>query len=101
MPSLNDRKRGSLKRTSFSETCIHVALDYQSLERLMLLLCDTRDDELSCEEVFGRLDEYVDCLLAHRDLGDMYPLFEHHLGLCPDCRDELEALLQALTDTAD
>lgn len=57
---------------------------------------ETRDDELSCEEVYNTLDEYVDCLMAHRDVGSVRPLLEHHLGICPDCRDELNALVHAL-----
>jgi hypothetical protein len=102
MSSLIDKIRGLRKEVPpTSETCVHVPLDDQAFERLLLLLCDTRDDELSCEEVFGRLDEYVDCLLAHRDAGVIFPLFAHHLGLCADCRDELEALVHALESAAD
>jgi hypothetical protein len=89
-----------LQKQAPSESCIHVPLDDQSIERLMHLLCETRDDELSCEEVYGRLDEYVDCLMAHRDVGEKQLLFEHHLSICPDCRDELEALVHALESTA-
>jgi hypothetical protein len=73
-----------------------VPLDDESIARLMVILCDTRDDEFSCEEVFGRLDEYVDCILAQRDVGSERPLLEHHLERCVDCRDELEALVHAL-----
>jgi hypothetical protein len=102
MSSLIDKIRGLRKEMPpASETCVHVPLDDQAFERLLLLLCDTRDDELSCEEVFGRLDEYVDCLAARQDAGVMFPLFAHHLGFCADCRDELEALLHALESAAD
>lgn len=99
MPSLIDKLRG-LQKQSPLETCIHVPLDDQSIERLMRLLCETRDDELSCEEVYGRLDEYVDCLMAQRDVGEKQWLFEHHLSICSDCRDELEALVHALESAA-
>ncbi len=66
----------------------------------MRLLCVTHDDELSCEEVYNRLDEYVDCLMSKRDVGSVRPLLENHLGFCADCRDELEALVHALEQTA-
>lgn len=77
-----------------------VSLDAASVERLMSLLCETRDDELSCEEVFNCMDEYAECLesrhdVAH-DVGGKRALVEHHLSLCPDCRDELHALIHAL-----
>jgi hypothetical protein len=77
---------------------IVVPLDEQSIARLMIILCDTRDDELSCEEVFSRLDEYVDCLMGRFDVGDSRSLFEFHLNRCTDCHDELDALIQALED---
>ncbi len=73
-----------------------VPLDGPSIDRLLHLLCETRDDELSCDEVFGRLDEYVECLLSHQGFTGPAPLVEHHLALCPDCRDEYDALVQAL-----
>lgn len=80
-----------------------VPLDEQSVERLMHLLCETRDDELSCEEVYNCLDEYVDCLESHQEFGNRKQLVEHHLSICSDCRDELDALIHALenADTAD
>lgn len=73
-----------------------VPLDDQSLERLMRLLCVTQDDELSCEEVYNCLDEYVDCLASYQDVGGKRPRVEVHLSFCADCRAELEALLHAL-----
>lgn len=75
---------------------LDVPLDAAPVERLMLLLGETRDDELSCEEVFNCLDEYVECLESQQDVGGKKPLVEHHLSLCSDCRDELHALIHAL-----
>jgi hypothetical protein len=77
-----------------------VPLDDQSLARLMRLLCLTREDELSCEEVYNCLDEYVDCLTIHREIGLNRPLVEHHLSFCADCRDELDALIRVLHNVA-
>lgn len=102
MAQLTEKLRELLERPSHTSGMVAItALDNRSIERLMVLLCVTRDDELSCEEVFNSLDEYVDCLLAHSDLGDRQALMEHHLGFCADCRDELNALVSALQATAD
>lgn len=102
MAQLTEKLRELLERPSHTSGMVAItALDDRSIERLMVLLCVTRDDELSCEEVFNSLDEYVDCLLAHSDLGDRQALMEHHLGFCADCRDELNALVSALQATAD
>ncbi len=72
-----------------------IDLDHSSCDRLLQLLCATRDDELSCDDVFACLDEYVDCLLNRSQMMNI-PLVEHHLSLCADCRDELRALQRAL-----
>lgn len=102
MAQLIDKLRELLERPSHtSGPAAITALDDQSIERLLVLLCVTRDDELSCEEVFNCLDEYVDCLAAHSDLGDRQALVDHHLSFCADCRDELNALINVLRDAAD
>lgn len=102
MSNLIDKLRELLGRASHPHPSASVAvpLDDQSIERLMHLLCETRDDELSCEEVFNCLDEYADCLESHKDVGGKKPLVEHHLSICPDCRDELDALIHALENAA-
>lgn len=98
MSSVIDIIHRLLERPAKAEPTVEVPLDSPSIDRLLHLLCDTREDELSCEEVFSRLDEYVDCLLSHRHVMDQLPLMEHHLSLCADCRDELHALQQALAN---
>ena len=102
MANLIDKLRELLGRSSpLAHTAdIAVPLDDQSIERLMHLLCETRDDELSCEEVFNCLDEYADCLESHQDVGGKKLLVEHHLSICADCRDELDALIHALENAS-
>lgn len=101
MANLIEKLRGLLERsTPPIDSTETVPLDEQSVERLMHLLCETRDDELSCEEVFNCLDEYVDCLEAYQDVGGKKPLVEHHLSICSDCRVELDALVHALEKAA-
>ena len=102
MANLIDKLRELLGRSSQPTPTADIAvpLDDQSIERLMHLLCDTRDDELSCEEVFNCLDEYADCLESHKDVGGKKLLVEHHLSICADCRDELDALIHALENAS-
>lgn len=103
MSSTIEKLRALLERQSPPDSAsTGAALDEKAAERLMRLLCETRDDELSCEEVFNCLDEYVDCLAAYQNMGGKKPLVEHHLNLCTDCRDQLDALVHALeTATAE
>ncbi|MBP6016413.1 MAG: hypothetical protein KA586_06805 [Candidatus Promineofilum sp.] len=97
MSNLIDKLRQLLGPSSHPvPACVNVPLDEASLERLMHILDETRNDELTCEEVFNCLDEYVDCLEAYQDVGGKKPLVEHHLNMCPDCRVQLDALIHAL-----
>jgi septation ring formation regulator EzrA len=75
-----------------------IVLDASTLEQLMHVLSQTREDELSCEEVAERLDEYVECLAGYSTNNELDPLMEHHLSMCPDCHDAFEALLRAIQD---
>lgn len=100
MSSVIDTIRQLLERPAQCEPGAVVPLDDASIDRLLHLLCDTRDDELSCDEVFIRLDEYVDCLISRGQTLEHRPLIEHHLTICADCRDELRALQQALAQAA-
>ncbi len=98
MSSVIDTIRKLLDSRAQEDPTVVVPLDDRSVDRLLYLLCDTRDDELSCEEVFVRLDEYVDCLVTHQFDQSHLALVEHHLALCADCRDELTALQRALAE---
>lgn len=73
-----------------------VTLDGPAVEQLMHILSQTREDELSCEEVANRLDEYVDCLAGHLSDEEMVPLMAHHLDMCHDCYEAFEALKRAI-----
>lgn len=68
-------------------------------ETIASLLADT-DPYLSCDECFGRLDEYVERRLAqpgHHDAG-----MDAHLAGCGACAEEAEALRELLDqDVAD
>jgi hypothetical protein len=48
--------------------------------------------EVSCEECFERLDEYVDAELAGRDPEATVPGMAAHLAGCPACSEDHEAL---------
>jgi predicted anti-sigma-YlaC factor YlaD len=56
----------------------------------------TQDDELDCDEVFQRIDKYVDLEIAGEDPAAYYPKVKDHLIQCPRCRD----LQQGIRDAA-
>jgi predicted anti-sigma-YlaC factor YlaD len=56
----------------------------------------TRDDELDCDEIFERLPQYVDSIVAGQADPPGFSQVEDHLRQCPYCYD----LYLALRDTA-
>lgn len=71
-------------------------LTADQLRDLAGMLHKTRPVELSCEEWLDRVGGYADARLAGRLPPEGADLVEHHLDLCPECREEYEALLAAL-----
>jgi hypothetical protein len=56
----------------------------------------TLDREYTCDEVAAVLGEVAEAVQRGQDLGALMPLVQHHLQMCGDCREELEALLRVL-----
>jgi len=48
--------------------------------------------EVTCEECFERLDEYVELELAGADADARIPGLLNHLAGCPACREDHESL---------
>ena len=53
--------------------------------------------EVSCEECFERLDEYVDAELAGRDPEGAVPGMAAHLAGCPACREDHDSLRELVS----
>lgn len=63
------------------------------------VLEDVRTEELSCDEIFAKLDEYVEREAGKKDAAQLMPLIRQHLDTCPDCCEEYEALLDVVEKT--
>lgn len=78
------------------------------LFRILQMLARTETVELSCGEVDALLDEYAELQAAGglkavtgtpargaelKDRPQLYELVEKHLRVCPECREDYEALL--------
>ncbi len=71
-------------------------------EQLLARLLGPADPEVSCEECFELLDEYVELELAGADADRRIPGMREHLQGCPACHEDHESLrdfvrLQGLT----
>lgn len=63
---------------------------------LVQKLQQTEEVELTCDEVFALLDEYTDMAMKGENVASLMPLVKQHLEMCPDCREEYEALKRIL-----
>ena len=56
-------------------------------------------EELTCDEIFTTLDEYVEREVDQKDAARLMPLIREHLDLCPECCEEYETLLHVIEET--
>jgi hypothetical protein len=75
-----------------------VDADRDDLEKIVMAVSRTREEEIGCDECFERLDRFVEMKLSGLDAAAAMPLVEDHLDKCGDCREEFEALLEALRE---
>jgi anti-sigma factor RsiW len=70
--------------------------EHRSHELIARLLGPT-GPEVTCEECFELLDEYVDLELAGADADARLPGMRAHLQGCPACREDHESLRALVT----
>jgi hypothetical protein len=54
--------------------------------------------EVTCEECFDRLDEYVELEVAGLDADRRIPGMRSHFEGCPACREDHESLLALVAE---
>lgn len=70
------------------------------LQDLFTAVEGTQEIEYDCEEVYELLDQYVEMVTRGEDAEALMPLVKHHLEMCVACREEYQALLRILEETA-
>jgi hypothetical protein len=66
------------------------------LQALAAMVAGTVDEEAGCDDVYELIDQYAEMVLRGEPAASLLPEVEHHLSLCPPCREEFEALLAIL-----
>lgn len=70
--------------------------------RFLQILEQVREEDLSCADMFARLDEFVEAEIKEgKDASKITPLIHEHLDMCSGCCDEYEALLNVVEHTQD
>ena len=67
--------------------------------KFLQVLENARAEEMSCSDLYARLDEFVEREVNLKDADKIMPLIHEHLDLCAECCDEHDALLAVLENT--
>jgi hypothetical protein len=84
------RHQASIQKSS------EMKISPQHAKNMLMMIANTREQELSCDEVHGLLDQYAEMALRGENPAEFLPLVHYHLDMCPDCREEYEALVRML-----
>jgi hypothetical protein len=67
--------------------------------KFLQILESVRKQDMSCDQMFIQLDEFVDQEVNSHDAAKLMPLIQEHIDMCPECCDEYQALLTVLENT--
>lgn len=84
------RKQSSSQKSSGME------ISHQHAKKMLMMIEKTQEQELSCDEVHALLDQYAEMTLRGENVAELLPLVHYHLDMCPDCKEEYEALARIL-----
>lgn len=76
-------------------------LSNEAVLGFLRVLETAENEEISCDELFVKLDEYVEREVDKKDAAKLMPVIRDHLNKCPECCDEYEALLDVIEKTSE
>jgi|MTBAKSStandDraft_2_1061841.scaffolds.fasta_scaffold66084_2 hypothetical protein len=82
------------RKTTLDKMEMNISPD--QAEKMLYMIQNTQEIELTCDDVHGLLDQYTEMAIRGEDVASLLPLVHHHLDMCPDCREEYEALSRIL-----
>ncbi len=71
-------------------------LSTEDIKKMMQAVKMTRDNELTCGHCYDEIDQFIELELSDKNAAEIMPLVQDHLDRCGDCREEYQALLEAL-----
>ena len=73
-----------------------MTLSRNESENLLRLVGLTKDDEINCEQCLELVAEFAEQQMAGKSITERMQALEQHLAVCPECREEYEALKRTL-----
>jgi flagellar motor component MotA len=74
-------------------------LQEEAIVKFLRILEDIRAEDMSCDEMFHHMDEFVENKIQPHEAEKLIPLVREHLDMCAECDEEYEALLDVLEHT--
>ena len=71
-------------------------LSSEVIQKMIEAVKMNREHELDCGGCYDELDQFVELELSGKNAAEVMPLVQEHLDLCGACREEYQALLDAL-----
>ena len=78
----------------------HEEIPNQAVMGFLRVLESVREEDVPCDEVYARIDQYVELEVDKKDAAELMPLVREHLDMCSECCEEYEALLDILEKTS-
>ena len=78
----------------------HEDVPNEAVLGFLRVLESVREEEAPCDEVYARIDEYVEREVDKKDAAQLMPLIREHLDMCSECCEEYQALLDVLEKTS-
>jgi hypothetical protein len=99
MNKMSKKAKGKMMPNSLPEGSDNPEGQKISLEKLLRIIDYTQDIEVSCDDVEQILDQFAELAQRGEDVKQMMPLIQNHVDMCPECREEFEALMRVLQHT--
>ncbi len=72
----------------------------EMMQKVLTMLSNTQDVEMTCDEVFAVLDQFTELAALGEDVSKLMPLVQHHLDMCVDCQEEYKVLTNIVANNA-
>lgn len=68
---------------------------------MVMMVTQTKSVEIGCDDCFDEMHEFAELELAGKSPEKAMPLVEEHINRCRDCKEEYEALMEAMKSLED
>ena len=92
-------KLKDLIQNLFGKPASQLEMTDEVVLKVIQILERARAEEITCDDMFAQLDEFVEHNFHGRDVEKIAPLLREHLDICSECHEEYAALLHVLENT--